>query len=491
MTSSLVSTPPVSGSAALRCGIYDRVSKDSTGTGRSVAEQQTANHAVAEAHGWRTVLTRADALSASRFAKTKVRPGWEQIEAAVAGGQLDVLIVWEVSRGSRDLAVWAALLAVCRSAGVLIHVTSHHRTYDPRVPRDWRSLAEEAVDSGYETEKSSERIRRALAANREDHRPHGRVKYGYVRRYDPATKRLVAQEVEAAEAAIVREIVQRIGTGHSITSIAHDLTDRGVSTPHGVGQWRTRTVRQIALSETYLGLDAALDADGEPKPGTGWPAIVHEVEHARVKRILLAPERNVTRHGRAVWLLSHIARCGRCGLFMQGLRRDGGAAPFYSCERRCVSINAEALDEHVTTLIVARLADPDVFTALVTGGDDHTVVAAREAEEVLRARLDEHYAEAAAGNLSAGGLAAVERRILADITAAQERTVRAVAPAAIVGLLDPAGREDVVRDRFESQPLAARREVIRLLLGLMISPATKRGNQKFDVTRVQHEWISA
>lgn len=126
-------------------------------------------------------------------------------------------------------------MAACRANGVLIHVTSHRRTYDPRIPRDWRTLAEEAVDSAYETEKSSERIRRALATNREANRPHGPIKYGYVRRYDPATKALVAQEVDEAEAAIVREIVERIGSGHSLTGISRDLTDRGVPTPCGVG----------------------------------------------------------------------------------------------------------------------------------------------------------------------------------------------------------------------------------------------------------------
>ena len=53
----------------------------------------------------------------------------------------------------------------CEAAGVVIYVTSHTRSYDPAVGRDRRNLQEDAVDSEYESSKTSDRVRRAMAAN--------------------------------------------------------------------------------------------------------------------------------------------------------------------------------------------------------------------------------------------------------------------------------------------------------------------------------------
>jgi DNA invertase Pin-like site-specific DNA recombinase len=92
------------------------------------------------------------------------------------------------------------LIDLCERRGVLIHVTTHHRTYDPANGRDRRSLIEDATDSEYESWKISQRARRATAANAEAGKPHGRVPFGYRRRYDEITRRFVAQEPEPAEA---------------------------------------------------------------------------------------------------------------------------------------------------------------------------------------------------------------------------------------------------------------------------------------------------
>lgn len=130
----------------LRAAIYDRVSRDRRGDSRSVGEQEAENRAACDAQRWLLapddVYTDND-RSASRFA-TKSRPDWQRLAGDLEAGRYDVLVLWEPSRGSRELVVWAALLDVCRERGVLIHVTSHRRTYDPREPRDWRTLAEDA-----------------------------------------------------------------------------------------------------------------------------------------------------------------------------------------------------------------------------------------------------------------------------------------------------------------------------------------------------------
>jgi hypothetical protein len=53
--------------------------------------------------------------------------------------------------------------------------------------RDWGSLAEDGVDCAYESEKTSVRIRRHVAAAMLARAPFGHCPYGSERDYDPKT----------------------------------------------------------------------------------------------------------------------------------------------------------------------------------------------------------------------------------------------------------------------------------------------------------------
>src|SRR4051812_15188481 len=88
--------------------IYTRVSKDQRG-GRSVGEQEAECRAVADREGWHVldVLTDND-RSASRHAK-RGRPGWDEVKHRIASGGVDVLVVWEASRTTRDLNEFVAV----------------------------------------------------------------------------------------------------------------------------------------------------------------------------------------------------------------------------------------------------------------------------------------------------------------------------------------------------------------------------------------------
>ena len=92
-------------------------------------------------------------------------------------------------RGSRKVGEWVELIESCEKAGVKIAVTTHGRCYALSNPRDRRSLLEDAVDSEYESAKSSKRIKRDAAAAAVDGMPHGRIPFGYRRIYDPVTRK--------------------------------------------------------------------------------------------------------------------------------------------------------------------------------------------------------------------------------------------------------------------------------------------------------------
>lgn len=144
---------------------------------------------------------------------------------------------------------------MCRRCGSLIHVTTHHRTYDMQRPCDWRTLADDGVDSAYEVEKTSHRIRRDIRANALEGRPHGKVLYGYRRVYDSRTGRLTAQVVDQSpqiaissvcvgggtilavssytKGGVVDEAATRYASGESQRSIVSDFNSRGIPAPEG------------------------------------------------------------------------------------------------------------------------------------------------------------------------------------------------------------------------------------------------------------------
>jgi site-specific DNA recombinase len=72
-----------------------------------------------------------------------------------------VLWLWESSRGDRKLSSWAAMLETCREHKVGIYVVTHRRLYDMVNGREWKTLAEDRVDSQAESDKTSEWTRQA------------------------------------------------------------------------------------------------------------------------------------------------------------------------------------------------------------------------------------------------------------------------------------------------------------------------------------------
>ena len=133
--------------------------------------------------------------TASRFA-TRDRPGYQRLLADITAGKLDVVVLWEASRGDRKLATWAQFLDACCEQGTGIYITSHGRLYDMANGRDWRNLVEDGVDSGYESGEDVDpdpARRRREDAGRGTVRPHRLRLRACVRSPYPAADRTAAQ----------------------------------------------------------------------------------------------------------------------------------------------------------------------------------------------------------------------------------------------------------------------------------------------------------
>lgn len=454
-------------SAQLRAGIYDRESK---GSDSSINSQNVLNRAAVEDNGWLLADEYTDGSSASRFG-TKVRKNWKRFMADLDAGLLDVVVTTEPSRADRDLETWVPFVGKCRHRGILIHLSGDDETLDPRKPSHWKRLIDGGVNAAFEVERLSQRVRRGVAQAAVDGGFHGDAPYGYlriivgektVRSGSKMVKKPIREQRPHPEhAPIVKEIIKRIARKDPITTIVADLNERGVPSPEG-RRWHRKTVRRIALNVAYIGQRGHL---GTIHEGT-WDGLVPVDTFLEAGRVLADPTRRKTKPGRLKWLLSYLGTA-MCGAPLHyAPPRQGRVARYHCVEDGCVTIAVEHADEYVTRAVVKRLSRPDARSLLVRSDDE----AAREASveaAMLRQKLDEaRESFASLDGISAESLAAIERRLIPQIEAADKRAVPTTAPAALLELLSAAeAGEQYVRPKWDSLSVPARREVIKIALG--------------------------
>ena len=447
--------------------LYQRVSD---GTDRSVEQQNAANEEAARARGW-TSQSYSDSVSASRFSKSP-RPGWDALTADVHARKFNFVVLWEPSRGGRRLAEWAVFLDICRETGTGIFITSHGNLYDPRNAREWRNLAEDGVDSAYESEKTSGRSRRGVTGAAEAGQPTGRIPYGYRRTYQlvPGRARpLPVQEPHPDEAPIVREIITRIAQSEAVSRLVTDLAARKVRTRAG-GHWSRSSICRLVLEGVvYVGKRRH---NGGPLLEGAWPAIVEPDVYWAAVAVLRDPARKTSadarggiRPGRAKWLLSYIARCSVCGTALT-VHSHGRKEPVYRCAAAGGHAQApvEWLDECVTAAIVSWCARPGVYE-LLTGGDDREALAAQDEAKAERARLEGFRQKVIDKTLDADDFAVFAAGIKARIAELDKRANELATPPALRDLLGASStsreaREEDIRARWAGMPLPARRGVI-------------------------------
>lgn len=467
---------------AVRAITYAR---SSSAKAKSMDEQTHAGRETCAANGWTLVGELRDGRSASRFSTARqTRPAWVELQTRLP--DVDMIVLWEPSRGDRTLGSWITFVDACRTHGVKIHAIGHATTYDPSNARHYRALAEDGVDSAYETDKMSMRLRRGLAGVAERGRPHGATLYGYERVYDPHTRALVEQRAHAGRAPIVREIFKRVGEGDSLAAITRDLSARGVPSPAGGARWSSRAITDMVTNRAYAGVRVHRATGGEvTEHAAMWPALVDDATWYAVARIMADPARLAPcrpRNGRATSLLGNIARCGTCGQLL-GVRteRDGYV---YRC---CPKADCDALDALVTNVIIARLSDPTVYAQLrhASDTDDRAVVESRALVDRLTGELDEWRQSAIRGETSPGSLAAIEAGLSARIADAKRNASRASAPPALRGVVGPDGD---IRARWSMASLGARRDIVKSIMIVTLNSSRGAiGPELHD--RVKIEWV--
>jgi DNA invertase Pin-like site-specific DNA recombinase len=487
---------PASASRAL---LYGRVSVDAR-DGASVDQQLVEGRKVAKREGWRIVGEyRDDGISASRYARGRARPGWRAVMDEITAGRVDLLVVWEVSRATRDRTVWSALLAACTEAGVGIAVGG--RVHDPTDPDDSFVLDLTAALAVRESGVTSKRIRRDVAARADAGQPHGRLPYGYARTYDATTGKLAEQVEDPETGPVVREIVNRVLVGEALYTIAADLNRRNVPSPLTVTRrrnmrptvdmpWRPDQVRRVAASPTNAGLRVH---QGEVKAGVEatWTPIVARADHAAVVEMFTDPARktNLAGASTAAHLLVGIAVCGVCGATVRRIKNRG--VPSYACPRGFhVARAIHFVDGFIEDVLLARLGRPDAADLFAADDDDETAARETARGELadLRARLTDWRKAAVKGRVTPESLAVIEDGLAAEIADAERRARPRPSSPVLRDVLD--GGTGAVRERWAELPVPARREVVRTLMEIKIH-RTRRGARHLDPESVEIKWRGA
>jgi site-specific DNA recombinase len=478
--------------------IYTRVSADKRGDERSCDEQEADARKVVDSHArdvppWRLhgkgVWSDND-IGASKFSRTKQRPEWENLLKVLESGQVRVLVVWEPSRATRDLAVWAALIDVCERNNVLMNVNG--RTYDPSDPDEQLVLNMFFCMAVYEVAKTRKRVNRAVAAGVSEGRPGTRCPIGYRRRYNDRTGTLEAQEPDPDTAEVVRWIFGQFTAGTPLNSIVTALNKDLVQPPKGKrndsvvsqSRWYGGTVRKILTNRTYIGRRVYKGQDvGEGQ----WDPIVDEDTFWAAQRILGEPERKTYRPGRSHTLLGFILRCGKCGQKMAGRnnrkRADGTRYSSYECVSSCTGIKMPETDATIIELVVRYLSDPTVYEGL-TSPDDRDLVQARADLEEIRAEMDQLVVEVKQG-MSVALAAAADEALRARLTEAEERFRTVALPPVIRPVVGP-----IAKDQWFKLDAEIQREIVRTLMDIVVRPVGRRGwsAPAYDPERLQITW---
>ena len=226
----------------------------------------------------------------------------------------------------------------------------------------------------YEIEHKSERLRaKSDALDSAVSTPGGLTPYGFIPGY-------VGHDAGEAEALCY--MARRVLEGASLLTVARELEARGIGTKEGRA-WHHSTVRAVLLNPAVAGLRIHRREVAGP---ASWAAIVDRDTWEQVRGVLADPARKRARPAQRYLLAGLVTNAA--GAPMNG-RPDRGRRTYSTRsgdDGPQVSIDADRLEDHVVTLVLAALDDA-VVTAPPAADVGHGAVEQLEAELAELARL--------------------------------------------------------------------------------------------------------
>lgn len=458
---------------------YLRVSRDKSGVLRSPAEQHDENGELCVRKRWTLRRSYVDEGSASIYQRRR-RPDFDQLIADLRADEFNahVLIIWEVSRGTRRAGEMETLLGLCQQRGVWIYVYNKRRLFNPHVVDDWEDLMHAAVDAAGESMRTSQRTKRASKADaKAGSFTGGRRPYGYEAN---------GIDINPEESRIIEECVEAVLAGKTVREIAAGLNRRGIPTSGG-NTWNPGPLAKLLASPRIAGKRVH---NGVVVGDAAWAGIVDEVTHKRIVATLKSRS-PVGRRGRTPWVLTGFLRCGRilpsgkpCEAPLVG-NTDTGGTRRYICRKApgysgCggLGIKAADLEAILGDLATERLHDVDARRSASVAADDSGDRAELDAIALRRIEVAEDYAAGGSREQKREDSAALDRRqkIVEQAIAAKTRES---AP------LDFVLAEGFLGRRWVDLEVAEQRVILSALIErVTVAPATVKGSTRFEAARV-------
>lgn len=464
--------------------IYGRASRDPKKKGRSVADQINSGRDLCDTYNWPVVEVFDQDVdrSASRHARRQ-RKDFEALLAAIEANKGRIVVAWEASRYYRDIEAYIRLRNACMAASVLLCYNG--QVYDLSKREDRKTTAQDAIAAEDEAEGIRDRVLRTTRSQAKKGLPHGRILWGYARRYDQETGDLIEQYPHPERAPVVLEVFERIAGGETEYSILQDLESRGERLP-GI-PWDYYHLPTMLRNIGYKGRRLHQGADFSEAT---WPALVPEELFDQVQQIVGDESRNTVRDYAVKHLLSGIARCGVCPdePHLRVAKNRGYLA--YGCSAKFDTQMMESkLDAYVEEAVLTWLGSRAARVFFQSGDGEKRAERARTQRAALERQLNEAREKATTFRadgitpiLSLESLAAMEERLLPMIRAAKDAAGEIVAPPLVGRLVESEDRDVIWSDELT---IEQRRSVLRSVVNIRLNKARARGVRVVEPGRIE------
>ena len=515
----------------MRVAIYARKSTDQSHVSeaqKSVSRQVDQARQYAAQKGWSAADAHVyvdDGLSGAEFA---TRPGFLRLMNALKPRpDFQVLVMSEESRLGREAIETAYALKQIITSGVRVFFYLEDRERTLESPTDKIMLSLTTFADELEREKARQRTYDALERKARAGHVTGGACFGY-RNVEvvgaDGRRSHVAQQVDAAEAAVVRQVFELSASGRGQKAIAKQLNAEGARAPRAQQgrprAWAPSSVRAVLFRERYRGVivwnrTRKRDRWGQRRrtnrAETEWvrvaaPALeivgqrLWDAAHRRLgaARQLYLKGTKGRPFGRppvgspSKYLLTNLAQCGLCGSSMKVRTRSHRQfrAKFYGCSGyhdrgRTVCPNGadvpmEDADLMVLEAVLDDVLTPDLVEEAVTealrilqpedGGDRQLAQLEKEVMRVAGERARLANAIATGGDLEGLLVAMKDRESRLGQLDQQRQTVEAQVARSAVGDVDKVRRELQAlaadwRRLLGQQPVHARTILAKLVVG--------------------------
>jgi site-specific DNA recombinase len=333
--------------------IYVRISVDRSGRGEGVEQQERWGRAYCGEH-WPGMPVRVYCDNDLSAAKEDVyRPDYVRLREDIAAGLIAHVWCVEQSRLERSVIGWFTLAAELQRAGI----ERLHTNRDGIVPVGDLVAGIKALVNADEAKRTRERVRDDLADLAAQGRPGGGMAYGY--KHVKEQGQPVRLEIVPEHADVIREAARRVLVGETLTGVARDFNEWGITTAKGK-RWVAAGIKSILTSGTQAGRRTHRGED--VGPGTWEPIISYEDHLALRAKLLRSTGDNgapIDRRAARKYLLSGLVYCSDCEVRMVGAPKGDGKSAYkckgtthHGCGR---TISAEQLEAHVTSRLFAKL----------------------------------------------------------------------------------------------------------------------------------------